>query len=279
MDLLTSLDISGDKLGKHRIPRQPRPPLDSVTDSLEENLAQYEKDFSYINKYAPLQVLKTVEASEDGKFYWVDALNKEQASSRKGSFEYSKDPIDQIVVRTSPAREVKPEENLAGIYQQVSEEYEDGTSYIGEKFLGLRQGKGTYYFHDGFRYEGTWDEDKMSGYGILWVSDEIKWYEGEWLDNTFHGRGIIYNMTIEELDADVNYSSEMNNIGNGWIKYEGRFANGTKDGMGTLFLSNGDTFTGNFKADFIDGRGSYSKHDKKKVVAGVWTQNNLKTAY
>ena len=261
---------------KCKLPRKQK--IDSVTRNLvEENLEQYESDLSYSNKYAPQEVLKSIEASEDGKFFLCDPVK--QSPARKASLDKSQDPIDQIVVLQSPAKDVKPEDKLVGIYQQVSEEYMDGTSYTGEKFLGLRKGKGTYYYHDGYRYEGTWDEDKMSGFGILWVNDDIKWYEGEWKDNTFHGRGIIYNITPEELDQEVNYSDNLNQIGNGWIKYEGRFNNGTKHGFGTLFLTNGDTFTGTFNLDHIDGRGSYAKPEKKMIIAGTWEKNVLKVAF
>ena len=233
---------------------------------------------SYSNKYAPQEVLKTIEPSEDGKYFLVEPV-KYQTPERKASIEKSQDPIDQIIVLTSPAKEVKPEDKLVGIYQQVSEEYLDGTSYTGEKFLGLRQGKGTYYYHEGYRYEGTWHEDKMSGFGILWVNDDIKWYEGEWKDNSFHGRGIIYNITPEELDPEANYSSDLNQIGNGWIKYEGRFNNGSKHGFGTLFLTNGDSYTGTFNMDHVEGRGSYAKPEKKVIIAGSWEKNVLKMAF
>jgi len=272
-DYSQNTDIFGEKSPlKCKLPRQKRtnsPPKNLV----KENLERYEKDLVYSNKYAPQDVLKSIEPSEDGKFYLVNAVKKEQPAPK------SEDPIDQIVVLTCPAQEVKPADKLVGIYQQVSESYLDGTSYIGEKFLGLRQGKGTYYYHEGYRFEGTWDEDKMSGFGILWVNDDVKWYEGEWEDNTFHGRGIIYNVTPEDLEPGKEYSKDMTQIGNGWIKYEGRFENGAKHGFGTLFLSNGDSFTGNFALDNVEGRGSYSQADSKNIIAGTWRDNLLKSSY
>jgi len=48
---------------------------------------------------------------------------------------------------------------MVTIYQQVSEVYEDSTRYEGEKFLGKRHGKGTYYYQEGYKYEGEWEED------------------------------------------------------------------------------------------------------------------------
>ena len=245
---------------------------------IDANLLECETDMSYLYKYTPLETIKTIESSSDGKYFVVDSLKKD-ANSIKLPSAGVEDPINQIIVLNRPDREVEPSEKLVSIYQQVSEIYDDGTSYIGEKFLGLRQGKGTYQFKDGYRYEGTWEEDQMSGFGILWVTDDIKWYEGEWKNGTFHGRGIIYNLTPEELEAEKLYSDDLNQIGNGWEKYEGLFNQGAKNGFGTLFLTNGDTFTGNFSLDNVEGRGSYAKPSKKKVIAGVWKENILKSSF
>ena len=101
----------------------------------------------------------------------------------------------------------------------------------------------------------------MSGFGILWINDDIKWYEGEWSDNAFHGRGILYNLTPEELQQDGFYGENFSNIGNGWLRYEGQFYKGTKHGFGCLMLTNGDKFVGHFNADNVEGRGSYTKPD------------------
>lgn len=250
-----------------------------TTQLLEENLQQYTRDMDYLNKYTTEEVIRSVEATKDG--YLMNPLRKEQQvpSMRKLSAHQKEDPIDQILVTSYPSKEVRPADKLASIYQQVSEVYTDGTSYTGEKFMGLRQGKGTYYYHEGYRYEGTWEEDQMSGFGILWVNDDIKWYEGEWKNNTFDGKGIIYNLTPEELEPQKNYSNDLNQVGNGWIKYEGKFSKGAKDGFGTLFLSNGDTFTGNFNADNVDGRGSYTFEHKKELIAGNWENNILKMSF
>jgi len=247
---------------------------------VEQNLQNLETDLKYGNKYTPLKTIKTIEQSPDGKYFLVDSVKKDRSvnnSAKKSNI--SEDPIDQIIVLSSPEREIKPSENLVSIYQQVSEVYNDGTSYIGEKFLGLRQGKGTYYFHNGYRYEGSWDEDKMSGFGVLFIADDIKWYEGEWKNNTFNGRGIIYNLTPEEIDGETQFSKDLNQVGNGWAKYEGMFENGAKQGFGTLFLSNGDTFTGNFNSDNVDGKGSYVRVNRKSIVAGIWANNVLKTVF
>lgn len=49
-----------------------------------------------------------------------------------------------------------------------------------------------------------------------------------------------------------------NNLEDGWIKYEGDFKNDSKNGIGTLYIHNGDIFFGEFKSDEINGKGSYT---------------------
>ena len=44
-----------------------------------------------------------------------------------------------------------------------------------------------------------------------------------------------------------------------WTKYVGLFHEDNKEGQGTLFLSNGDKFEGNFLQDLVSGPGKYIK--------------------
>jgi len=46
-------------------------------------------------------------------------------------------------------------------------------------------------------------------------------------------------------------------LGEYWVKYEGDFLDDNKEGIGTLYLSNGDVFTGEFKNDLVHGKGTY----------------------
>jgi hypothetical protein len=253
----------------------------NTTKLVDENLKHIHRDMHFLHKYAPEEVLRSIEKTPDGQFFMVDALKPEQKALQetvKKHPGHKDDPIDQIVVFSSPSRDIGPDEKMLSVYQQVSEVYNDGTSYIGEKFLGLRQGQGTYYFQDGYRYEGTWEDDHMTGFGILWI-DDIKWYEGEWKESTFHGKGIVYNLTPEEAEPGKVYMKDLNEIENAWEKYEGKFSKGSKQGFGTLTLTNGETFTGQFESDNVHGRGSYVTEGGKKLIPGVWENNILKRTF
>lgn len=49
----------------------------------------------------------------------------------------------------------------------VTESYQNGSRYTGEKLNGLRQGKGRMDFAEGGFYEGKWKENTMNGKGIF----------------------------------------------------------------------------------------------------------------
>ena len=42
-------------------------------------------------------------------------------------------------------------------------------------------------------------------------------------------------------------------------KYDGDFIDNNKEGWWTIYLSNGDHFTGEFYNDLVDGNGNYYK--------------------
>ncbi|RYZ82603.1 MAG: hypothetical protein EOP04_21720 [Proteobacteria bacterium] len=186
--------------------------------------------------------------------------------------------LNRIVMARSPVKEGRIDPSLIPIYQQVQEAYEDGTRYEGEKFLGKRHGSGTYYYKEGHKYVGNWEQDVMSGFGVLWLTEEQKWYEGEWANNVFHGRGSLYNTNPERLSGEKNYIENFDEIGNGWQKYEGQFCDGLRHRFGTILLTNGDVFVGNFKDNKAEGRGSYTRSDKKLIV-GEWSENKLKRTF
>lgn len=157
-------------------------------------------------------------------------------------------------------------------YQVVVEHYSDGSKYEGEKYLDKRHGRGVFTFKEGYRYEGNWEDGFMSGFGIFWFDDRTRIYEGEWQNNVFNGRGTAYN---HELSPRPDFNgTDFRVLKGNWIKFEGLFRNGMKNGLGTLFIANGDVFVGNFVNDVIHGRGSFT-NSKGNTLVGFWRQNLL----
>ena len=86
--------------------------------------------------------------------------------------------------------------------------------------------------------------------------------------------GILYNESPCPLYEDFDFN-DFDNIDEFWIKYEGTFSDDNKEGKGTLFLTNGENFMGNFKNDAINGNGVYYGKDGRIIIEGFWINNKL----
>lgn len=156
------------------------------------------------------------------------------------------------------------------IVEHLSELYEDGTFYEGQKLNGLRHGKGNYDFNNGFKYFGDWSYDEMHGFGAMTVHDKLL-YEGCFEHNVFQGHGTLHNLQASEK-KEINFTSgDLSE----WLRYEGKFVKGMRDGFGILFFVNGDHYMGNFKEGNFEGQGTYTKPGDYSLV-GKWERNILK---
>lgn len=54
--------------------------------------------------------------------------------------------------------------------------------YIGEVSNGVAHGKGTYYWNDGSKFEGTWINGIINGSGLLTYSNNMGHYVGYWIN-------------------------------------------------------------------------------------------------
>jgi hypothetical protein len=98
-------------------------------------------------------------------------------------------------------------------------------------------------------------------------------YNGDWKQNRFHGIGTLNNLNEEKFDEPFDYKN-FNELGEKWVKYEGDFTYGKKQGLGKLYLSNGEIFQGYFKADQIDGEGTFLFKNGETII-GKWKNNVL----
>eukprot|EP01017_Pseudomicrothorax_dubius_P028745 TRINITY_DN3436_c0_g2_i3.p1 TRINITY_DN3436_c0_g2~~TRINITY_DN3436_c0_g2_i3.p1 ORF type:complete len:409 (+),score=45.54 TRINITY_DN3436_c0_g2_i3:337-1563(+) len=96
-------------------------------------------------------------------------------------------------------------------------------------------------------------------------------YEGEWEDNLYHGKGILYNENPDFVTAiDFN---DLSKNGKAWVKFDGTFRQGKRTGPGILFFANGEKFIGLFRDNFANGRGTFFTKEGK--VIGEWSENKL----
>ena len=71
----------------------------------------------------------------------------------------------------------------------------------------------------------------------------------------------MYNENPVQLNQPFDYE-DFDLIDDYWTKYDGEFLEDNKEGFGTLYISNGEKFSGIFRQDYISGKGTYYKLDK-----------------
>ena len=69
----------------------------------------------------------------------------------------------------------------------------------------------------------------MDGFGKLYYPSEKLAYEGQWVKNTFNGKGSIYNEVPAKLEGQFDYYN-FDNLQEHWEKYEGNFVEDFKEG-------------------------------------------------
>ncbi len=64
--------------------------------------------------------------------------------------------------------------------------FDNGSRYEGCMLYDKRNGKGSFYFADGGVYTGNWINNKMEGYGILYLKSGKPAYKGNWYRNIMY---------------------------------------------------------------------------------------------
>ena len=146
----------------------------------------------------------------------------------------------------------------------MSQKSQSIQGYEGQIKNGKKHGKGKMIYSDELIYEGDWVNDIKQGVGRLETADKsIVIYEGQFLNNVFHGDG-IYN--------------------DGEATYEGKFLNGVFHGKGKMTYPDGRIYQGDWKDDKANGRGTETAFngdiyvgdwkDSKKHGKGIETSPN-----
>ena len=89
---------------------------------------------------------------------------------------------------------------------------------------------------------------------MLYCKPNSPLYQCFWHNNKYEGDGILYNTHPEQLNKSFDYT-DLTKLGRFWLYYRGTFLGGLKQGRGTIFLSNGEYFIGNFVSDLAEGPG------------------------
>lgn len=90
------------------------------------------------------------------------------------------------------------------------------------------------------RFEGELVDGKMNGYGRLFDEQGKLIYEGDFVEDQFHGVGILYNHKtgslgdIDEIATLEKTAIDLNFVRRAWDRYEGLFFGGQFHGRGYL---------------------------------------------
>ena len=102
------------------------------------------------------------------------------------------------------------------------------------------------------RYAGSWENDKRTGYGQLWMLNGNR-YEGDFLNGKKNGKGVLYYKSGD--------------------KYVGDWLSDSITGKGMLYWKNGERFEGVFKNGNLHGYGTFYLSNGR-ILQGYWDKNN-----
>ncbi len=185
--------------------------------------------------------------------------------------------------------------------------HSNGHVYVGQYKGGYRNGKGTYIWPGGDRYEGEWNQvyiyysiylslvsppilsnlmfilfcsldysiiqDLMHGRGVYYWKDGA-YYTGDWAKDERNGKGVFVSINdghkyVGDWDHDVMHGSGIY-LMPGNKRYEGEFRDFRMHGKGVYRLTNGSEYEGEFRDDKMFGKGLIKLIDSS-VIEGEWT--------
>ena len=163
-------------------------------------------------------------------------------------------------------------QNGRGTYQ-----FENGNKYQGDFRKGLMHGRGLIVFGNGNRYNGDWSSGLREGLGIYtFVTGNV--YSGAFRKNKFSGQG---TMTFSSGNKYVGYWENDQPNGQGVFnfaggdRYEGSFVNGKFTGNGTMFYKNNEKYVGEWQDNQRHGRGKMYRSNGA-LIEGIWENGQLK---
>ncbi len=173
----------------------------------------------------------------------------------------------QGAIKKEAQRKLREFENIYLLYPNdklkqgvIKQEYDDGSSYVGEVKNSKKHGFGKYTFPSFAKsaketpetYFGEFRNDSIDGTGSM-IYSQGSFYEGGFRNKIREGDA-VYNC----IDGSV---------------YEGEFQGDLKNGLGTLKMGNGDIYQGYFYNGLFDGEGTYKSTFRN--ISGVFKDGIL----
>lgn len=168
--------------------------------------------------------------------------------------------------------------HIFGIYYYYNKENGKYYKYIGEFKDGLMEGRGIFFCKDNKQiYDGKWENDEKNGKGkYYWADGYI--YEGEYKNNKKNDlNGLIYDSRFN-LKKDIINEKQMEDLGiyNDFYYYKGGFKDDYRDGQGIIIYKNNTLYKGEFKFSKKHGKGKLISLSNKEIIKeGEWKDNKF----
>lgn len=136
----------------------------------------------------------------------------------------------------------------------------------------VKEGRGTFTWSNGAKYEGEWQSDKENGRGKkIWMDGAT--FDGEWEDGKFSGKG-VHTWASGSRYQGCWRKHKRNGFGrNVWPQkdiYEGEWLEDQKSGMGTYTWADGRMYRGSWKNDKRYGKGTFIWSPMGYKYEGEW---------
>lgn len=137
-------------------------------------------------------------------------------------------------------------------------EFGNGDVYVGGMSDGLFEGKGCYTYASGEKYTGDFLAGYQDGEGV-YESKKYK-YSGHWEEGWINGEGEMRFANGDWYKGNF-VENEMYGVGEYRFKktgdrYVGEFVDGQINGLGTLYMGDGNVYEGEFEDGKIKGDGT-----------------------
>ena len=132
-------------------------------------------------------------------------------------------------------------------------------------------GKGTFLYPSGAKYQGSFKDGKIDGYGVLFFSKGDV-YEGEWAKHYRQGKGKLTFKNGNVYNGDFQ-KSKFHGLGtmnyNNGDQYSGNWAGDAPNGIGEYKFNSGERYEGNFQSGKFHGDGKMFYNDGSRYE-GEW---------
>ena len=247
--------------------------LEDIVEETEENIEDpyKEDDESYIKA--------------QGKNYNTnDSLNKTMNNNDKlaelqSLFEKSRARTNEILAKGKSINIIDPKGKLSnvGVNGIIDTPKEPSNNLLAINVMKSERKNllNVVIYKNQDKYEGdlSKNNNQRQGFGVYYKSNGQILYQGEWHNNVYQGTGILNNLEVEFSQESMDYAN-LNEIKNNWLKYEGEFLQGKKQGNGVLLFSNKEYFQGCFKNDKMHGFGCFHRKNGTLVFA-EWKDSKM----